>query len=70
MATKQEIINDIRRSYGVMLNVTEATKALGFSDKRAASRFLEGIPRCDMGREKKYLASDIAKRIYECLEDT
>ncbi len=68
MATKQGIVNDIRQNYGVMLNVTEATKALGFSDKRAAMRFLEGIPRCDMGREKKYLASDIAKRIYERME--
>lgn len=52
MATKQEIINDIRKNHGNMLNLREATNALGFVDKRAALRFLEGVPYCETGKEK------------------
>ncbi|WP_294854692.1 hypothetical protein [uncultured Oscillibacter sp.] len=61
MGTKrQEIATDIRKNYGNMLNIKQATKALGFKDPRAAQRFLDGVPYCDTGRQKKYLASDIA----------
>lgn len=65
LATKREIINDILKNYGNMLNLMEATNALGFSDKRAALRFLDGVPYCDMGKRKKYLAIDIGRRIYD-----
>lgn len=65
MADKQAIINDIRKTYGNMLNLTEVTNALGFSDKRAALRFLDGVPYCEMGKEKKFLAIDIGRRIYD-----
>lgn len=61
---KQEIAADIRKNYGNMLNIRQATQALGFKDPRAAQRFLDGVPYCDTGRQKKYLASDIAYRIY------
>lgn len=62
---KQTIINDIRKNYGNMLNIQQATAALGFKDRRAALRFLDGIPCCDMGKERKYLAIDIGRRIYD-----
>jgi hypothetical protein len=65
MATKSEIVADIRKNYGNMLNLRKATEVLGFSDKRAAKNFLDGIPYCDTGKEKKYLAIDIARRIYD-----
>lgn len=65
MANKQTIVNDIRKTYGNMLNIQKATKACGYKDRRATIKFLDGLPRCDMGKEKKYLAIDIAQRIYE-----
>lgn len=70
MADKKSIIDDIRKNYGNMLNLTEATNALGFSDKRAALNFLDGIPYCEMGRQKKFMASDIGKRIYDRMVDS
>lgn len=70
MADKQAIINDIRKNYGNMLNLREATEVLGYSDKQAAKKFLKGVPYCDMGKEKKFLAIDIAKRIYDRLSPT
>ena len=70
MATRQEIINDIRKNYGNALNLREACLALGYKDKRAAKRFLGGIAYVDMGKEKKYLAIDIGRRIYDRMEAT
>lgn len=57
MLNKQEIAADIRKNYGNMLNIRQTTLALGFKDPRAAQRFLEGIPYCDTGRQKKYLGN-------------
>lgn len=64
-ANKQEIINDIRKNYGNFLNIQQLTAALGYKDRRAAVNFMEGINPCDMGKEKKYLAIDVARRIYD-----
>ena len=64
MRDKQAIIKDIRSEYGYMLNLREAGELLGFTDKHATWRFLEGLPFCKMGKEKKFLASDIGNRIY------
>lgn len=63
MATRKEILQDIRSQYGNMVNITEAGKLLGYSDRTATKRFLEGLPIYDLGKEKKYMAIDIAKRI-------
>lgn len=63
MATRKEILTDIRSQYGNMVNIREACEILGFKDRTATKRFLSGLPVYDMGKEKKYLAIDIAKRI-------
>ena len=68
MASKQAIIDDIRKNYGNMLNIRQATEALGFKDRKATVKFLDGVPACNMGKEKKYLAIDIARRIYDRME--
>ena len=67
MTDKQTIIRDIRREYGNMLNLRDACKALGVKDARTVMKFLEGVPYCDMGKEKKFLASDVGARIYSRL---
>lgn len=63
MATRKEMLADIRSQYGNMINIREACELLGYSDRTATKRFLEGLPMYDMGKEKKYLAIDIVKRI-------
>lgn len=68
MADKQTIINDIRKNYGNMLNVRQITAVLGFKDRHAASRFMAGVPYCRTGKEKKYLAIDVGRRIYDRME--
>lgn len=63
MATRREILQDIRSQYGNMLNIREAGECIGYKDRAATKRFLEGLPVYDMGKEKKYMALDIAKRL-------
>lgn len=65
MATRREIADDLKRTYGAMLNIQQATEALGWRSRNATKKFLEGLDVCDMGKEKKYLAIDIARRIDE-----
>ncbi len=65
MATKQEIVADIRKNYGNALNIEKLTEALGYKDRRAAKKFMSGLPPIDMGKEKKWLAIDIGRRVYE-----
>lgn len=64
MRDKKSIIKEIRQEYGNLLNLRKTAAALGFKDVRAAQGFLEGIPYVQMGKEKKYLASDIGARIW------
>lgn len=70
MATRQAILDDIRKNYGNMLNIRQITAVLGFKDRHAASRFMAGVPYCKTGKEKKYLAIDVARRIYDRMEMT
>ena len=65
MANRREILDDIRKTYGNALNIQQLTAALGFKDRRAAKNFMVGIPPIDMGKEKKWLAIDVARRIYD-----
>lgn len=65
MADKQEITTDIRKTYGNALSIQQLTEALGFKDRRAAKNFMAGIPPINMGKERKYLAIDVARRIYD-----
>lgn len=68
MADKQAIINDIRKNYGNALNIAKLAEVLGFKDRRAAVAFMDGVQPINMGKEKKYLAIDVAKRICDRME--
>lgn len=70
MADRRAILDDIRINYGNALNIQQLTAALGFKDRRAAKNFMTGIPPIDMGKEKKWLAIDVARRIYDKQEAT
>ena len=65
MAGKQELIDDLRKNYGNMLNLTQATAALGYKDREATKKFLAGVPAFDLGKEKKYMAKDIGRRLFD-----
>ena len=63
MATISEITKDIKETYGAsLLNQRQAGDYLGMSkDKRMS--FLADIPCYRTGKEKKYHAIDIARKI-------
>lgn len=69
MADKQAIINDVRKTYGNMLNITQAAKVFN-CNRKTVPLYLKDLPYLQMGKEKKYLASDIGSLIYYRLEAT
>jgi hypothetical protein len=66
MANTKEIVKDIREMFGsALINATQAGTYLGWAaDKRGA--FLSGLEYYQDGKEKKYHAIDIAKRLEQC----
>lgn len=64
MADKQEIINDIRKTYGNALNQTQLAKVFN-CDRKTVPKYVEGLPFFCQGRDKKYLAIDVGRRIYD-----
>ena len=69
MANKREIVADIRRNYGNMLNVTQLA-ALFNCNRKTVPGYVEGLRFFSMGKDKKYLAIDIGRRIYDRMEDS
>lgn len=63
MATVKEIADDIKATFGgSFINATQAGKYLGMGkDKRG--QFLADLPVYVTGKEKKYSALDIARRM-------
>lgn len=62
MATRRQIADDIKQTYGACLNVTQASEYLGMCRDKVR-QFLSDIPHYDTGRQKKYLAVDIARKL-------
>lgn len=65
MATKTEIASDIRRQYGNVLSRNQVRMYLCMGND-AVTRFLEDVPFMRDARKKRYLAVDLARKIYEC----
>ena len=68
MATRREISDDIKRTYGSVINKREAADYLGMCRTKTID-FLEGVPYYATGKEKKYLAIDIARKLETCEEN-
>lgn len=62
MATRKEISDDIKKQYGSVLNQCDAGKYLNMCKKKVR-QFLSDIPSYDTGKNVKYMAIDIAKKI-------
>lgn len=69
MAKRTEIAADIRRQYGNLLNLTQAAKCLNMN-RETARNFLSGVDCYKTGKERKFLATDIARRLDECKVET
>lgn len=65
MAKRTDIAADIRAQYGNLLNTTQAAAYLGV-DRKTARHFLRGLDVYKTGKEHKYFATDIARRLDEC----
>ena len=64
MATKKEIVNDIRSQCGNLITTKDVGKYLGLCPK-STKAFMEGVPHYDVGRKKCYMAIDVANRIVQ-----
>ena len=62
MATRKEIVADIRQQYGNLLTTAEVGRYLGLCPK-TTREYMQGVPCYDMGRKRCYLAIDVASRI-------
>lgn len=62
MATKKEIVADIRAQYGNLITTKNVAKYLGLCP-RTARAFMDGVPHYDIGRKRCYMAIDVANRI-------
>lgn len=62
MATKKELIADMKAEFGNFLNCKQAGDYLGLCP-RATRDFLAGVPCFSIGRKKCYFPVDIANRL-------
>lgn len=62
MATKKEIVADIRAQCGNLITKKAVGKYLGLCPK-STREFMEGVPYYELGRKKCYMAIDVANRI-------
>jgi predicted AAA+ superfamily ATPase len=67
--SKQAIINDIRKNYGNMLNISQLAKVFN-CNRKTVPKYVEGLPFLRTGKEKKYYVVDVAGRIYDRMEVT
>lgn len=65
MATRKEIAEDIKNMYGPVVSTADAARYLGMCYRKTTA-FLEGLPSYDTGKEKRYMAIDIARRLDGC----
>lgn len=64
MATKVEIVADIRKEHGNALSRNQVMNYLGMG-AASVDKFLSDVPFMRDARKKRYLAIDIARKIYE-----
>lgn len=64
MASKIEIVSDIRKLYGNTLSQNQVQKYLGMGTDQIRE-FLEDVPYLRKTRKKRFLAIDIVRKIYE-----
>ena len=62
MAKRIEIANDIKKDFGSCLSISDVGRYLGFCYRKTRN-FLSDLPYYDTGKEKKYLAIDIARKL-------
>ena len=65
MATKTEIASDIRQQFGNVLSRNQVRQYLRMGND-AVTRFLADVPFMRDERKRRYLAVDLARKIYEC----
>lgn len=64
MATKAEIVADIRAQYGNALSREQVRKYLGMGND-TVQVWLADVPFMQDARKKRFLAIDLARKIYE-----
>ncbi len=65
MATKKQIVEDIRQQCGNLVPFGKAAKYLGMSP-HTAREFLEDVPCYCIGRKRCFFAIDLANKLVSC----
>lgn len=63
-AVDKALVDDIRRNYGGMLNLT-AVAALLNLHRDAARKFMDGVPAYNINGRRYWTATDVARRLAE-----
>lgn len=64
MATKKELIAEIKSECGNVMTIKQVGEFLGLCPK-ATRAFLDGVPWFAIGRKRCYFAVDLANRLIE-----
>ena len=64
MASKREIVAELRAQYGNMLSQNQIRQFLGRGTHQTMD-FTSDLPYMQTGRAKKYFAIDVARKLYE-----
>lgn len=65
MATKKQIVEDIRQQCGNLIPFGKAAKYLGMSPHTARA-FLEDVPCYNTGQKRCFFAIDLANKLAAC----
>ena len=64
MASKRDIVSEIRSQYGNTLSQNQVRQYLGFGTHQTMA-FVSDIPYIQTGRAKRFFAIDIGRKLYE-----
>jgi hypothetical protein len=62
MASRKDIATDIKNKYGTILNIKDCMELFKVSRNKAKD-LLKEVPSYDFGKDKKYLAIDLARML-------
>lgn len=61
----RELTDELINRHGLMMDFAEISHEIGMKNKVAVHAFLEGLPVYAVGKRRRWLASDVARRILE-----
>lgn len=67
---EKAISAELREIYGGCMTLTDVMNEIGVKHAKPAKEFVEGIPATRINRRLRWRTADVARRLYECREET